>query len=248
MFTGLHLLLIAGADRIIGMDYIGIDLVWRSSLLCHSLGLVSIVAILLSAFFLLLLCLSRYLAVRFPMKHIITKSLVKQILLLLTCIVIILVSVTLFIRSKIEKLQYMSSPLCILLGNLGDSLTQRSFTLCTSFILIAIMLTILMLYGGLFAAQKTSSLKVDNLSMHTNTSRKTVTFYIIAVGLTNILCWLPSSGFYLVSSFLDKFPVVLLYWIILVVMPINPLINPILFNFKYLKSTLQMFRFRPKFM
>ena len=60
--------------------------------------------------------------------------------------------------------------------------------------------------------------------------QKNVTNHIILSGLTNAICWIPFSIFYLVSIFNIKSPIALFYWIILIALPINAMINPVIFH------------------
>ena len=115
------------------------------------------------------------------MKHLIPKSSIKHILLTITFLITLLVTVTVYLRVKVENLKYLSSPLCILLGNLGDSQIQRFFTVFVSILLVIIMFVILILYVNVLQAQKKSFEKVERINEQKQNSRKTVTFHIIAV-------------------------------------------------------------------
>ena len=65
--------------------------------------------------------------------------------------------------------------------------------------------------------------------------QKAITTHLLLVGITNTICWIPTSCFYLVSLFVEQFPMSVLYWITLVILPVNSMLNPILFNFTALK-------------
>ena len=60
--------------------------------------------------------------------------------------------------------------------------------------------------------------------------QKQMTRHVILVRITNAICRVASSLFYLISVFVNEFPVFWLYFITLCILPINSLINPIMFN------------------
>ena len=143
-------------------------------------------------------------------------------------IFVILASIAIYIRQQIEGLSYLSSPLCILLGKSANSLTQNIVTVLASLILLLSLFIILILYYKIIILSKQSDNASDDVKL--NKRQNSVTIHSISVGLTNLICWVPSSIFYLVLIFDIIFPVALFYWITLVVLPINAMINPIIFN------------------
>ena len=102
-----------------------------------------------------------------------------------------------------------------------------------SFYLLLILFIVLILHYKLIILSGTSSKVLDGEKK--NKRQKSVTINIILVGVTNAICWIPSSIFYIVSVFDIKTLVALLYWITLVILPINAMINPIIFNFSEIR-------------
>ena len=133
----------------------------------------------------------------------------------------------------VEGLSYLSSPLCILLGKSGGSLTQNIFTVMISFYLLFSLIIILILYYKVIILSRQSNNVLNKIRL--DKRQKSVTIHVILVGLTNAICWIPSSLFHLVSIFDLKSSVDLLYWITLVILPLNSMINPIIFNLSKIK-------------
>ena len=77
-----------------------------------------------------------------------------------------------------------------------------------------------------------------NLEATTSKVESIVLFYMQMIVLTSssILCWIPSGTIFLVSLYLDKYPMVMIIWTIAFVVPITSIINPIVFIITTLKK------------
>ena len=138
----------------------------------------------------------------------------------------IFITVAIILRHQMEGLIYISSPLCPLVGKIDESVTQTVVTILVPIYLTGILVATLVCYFKLINVSRKSVLdkaKKDERS-------KAVTRSVILVGTTNAICWIPSSVFYLFSVFMDEFPVLALYWMTPVILPINAMMNPIIFN------------------
>ena len=118
-------------------------------------------------------------------------------------------------------------------GQIRKFINTKYFTVVVSTYLLVSLFTILILYYKVIILSGQSDNFLNDVKL--NKRQKSVTIHVILVGLTNAICWIPSSIFYLVSIFDIKFPAALLYWITLVILPINALINPIIFNLSKMK-------------
>lgn len=52
---------------------------------------------------------------------------------------------------------------------------------------------------------------------------------LVIVTLSNIVCWFPAGAIYIVSIFLSRYPVDMVIWTTVTVMPVNSILNPIVF-------------------
>ena len=232
--TGFYLLSIMIKDDLFGSNYIESDLLWRSSILCHGIGVVFLLSVVLSALYLLSVSLSRYKAVKNPFKKSFSKFDIIFFSIYIPLIFIVLISIVVLLRHQIEGVKYLSSPLCSILGNTNDSIVQKILTALTSIYLLIIFITIVSIYSKLLSILK----QAENFLRDSKSKQKQshLSNYILLVGGSNALCWIPSSIFYLVSVFVEKFPVFWLYWITLIVLPLNSMINPFIFHLSDIKS------------
>ena len=237
LIVGLYLLTVSMKDTTEGSDYFYVDLIWRSSLVCYGISFMFLLSISLSPLFLLLISLCRYMAIKDPFKKPFSKRSSKVISVYFPLLLMTITFIILYIRHNIEGLSYLSSPLCIVLGKTDESVIQFVTTLGISLYFIILFLIIAVIHCKLVYLTKVSELKTSESQKKERF--KNITKHIVVVGLSNGLCWIPSSVFFLISSFVDGFSVFWLYWIILVILPINPMINPIIFNLSKLQFVLK---------
>ncbi len=119
-----------------------------------------------------------------------------------------------------------------------------SIFLNATFQLVAIVLIIVLhiklvisLKASQIIVKKSSSKSVSNLPLYVQ---------LIFVSGTNILCWLPNNILFLLSSFMSVYPVKMLVWTTITVVPINSLVNPILFLILALRKTQNPKKCHPK--
>ena len=237
LIIGLYLLTVSMKDTTEGSDYFYVDLVWRSSLVCYGISFMFLLSISLSPLFLLAISLCRYMAVKDPFKKPFSKRSSKVISVYFPLLFMTITFIILYIRHNIEGLKYLSSPLCLVLGKTDESVIQFVTTLAISLYFIILFLIIAVLHCKLLFLTKVSELMTSESQKKERF--KNITKHIIVVGLSNGLCWIPSSILFLISSFIDDFPVFLFYWSTLVILPINPMINPIIFNLSKLQFLLK---------
>ena len=232
LIVGFYLIIMSSADIIFGDDYLENDLLWRSSLPCHVICFISLLAVLISTFFILSISIERYKVVKYPLSAMQRNS--KKTEVVFSMMFPILISIVMYIRNQVEGLSYLSSPLCILLGKSEDSVTQNIVTVIVSvYLLLSLFITLILYYKLIILSTQSNKILEKVTQMN---RQKSVTLHVLLVGFTNAICWIPSSIFYLVSVFDIKASVALLYWITLVILPTNAMINPIIFNFSKIKS------------
>ena len=123
LMIGLYLISIAFADVIAGDNYIEIDLSWRAGFPCHALGFISLLATLTSTFVTLAVSIERYRVIKFPLSGKGGISIKSEAVVPITFTILRSTTIVLYIRHQVEGLSYLSSPLCILLGKSGNSMT-----------------------------------------------------------------------------------------------------------------------------
>ena len=228
LLTGCYILGIAVKDFVSGDNYTETDLSWRRSIVCHGLAFILLWSIVLSAFFMLTVSISRYRVVVNPFHKPFSAPTIKLISFCIPILFLILVTIIFIVRDETEELIYISSPLCTLLGKTDDSIVQQVVTISVSLYLISLFIIITFIYCYLIFLINKSKGVVNKTK--SKKRQKQMTKYVILVGITNAICWIPSSLFYLISFFVHEFPVFWLYFVTLCILPINSVLNPIIFN------------------
>ena len=99
----------------------------------------------------------------------------------------------------------------------------------TWFIIIIQSITsmaIILIYVILFRTLQKNRIK--GMKLH-SASQLVLQLYLITV--SNILCWFPVNIVYITSMFLLTYPIELIIWTIITVLPINSIVNPLVFIF-----------------
>ena len=60
-------------------------------------------------------------------------------------------------------------------------------------------------------------------------SKAVLIVQLIAITLSNILCWFPANVIYVTSMFLRMYPIDLIIWMTVIILPMNSIINPFIF-------------------
>ena len=234
LIVGLYLLTVAIKDVIVGNNYVDSDILWRSSITCHAVAFVSLWSILVEALFIMTISIARYKVVKDPFEKPFGKKCTIFNVVFFPLIFAILIFMAIFLRHQVEGLSYLSSALCIILGKTDKSISQQVVTILVPLYLIIILGVTLIFYIKLFYSSKQSAGILNEVK---KTERiKAISRNVILAGTTNAICWIPSSLFYLISVFVAEFPVLVLYWMILVVLPTNAMMNPIIFNLSNIKK------------
>ena len=230
---GLYLFIICLTDNLAGEQFIEQDITWRKSILCYFAATISLFSLLLSALLLSMFSLGRFLVIKYPLNNLITGKSVTLTMIVSTISTVVLVSFALFGKLFLENRKQLSTPLCILLGHAGESesMIHKSTAGRISVILLTSMIVIFVLYGKLFQAQNESMKTVGSAAIRGTY----LSVYISLVCLSNVVCWLPTGIFYFSSLLLDKYPPKLQFLITLIILPGNPLLNPLMFNLSDMK-------------
>ena len=158
----------------------------------------------------------------------------------------ILVCLIIMGRIYFEQNKALTLPLCMLLGDFGDPVARKITTGIISIVLLSSMIMALKFYISLLRYVNTS-MKAFNAVTEEIMKRRSgfLTFNVALVYFTNIICWLPTGLFYFISLFLQRFPLMVQYLITFIILPINPLLNPILFNLSDIKLSIRRISVKP---
>ncbi len=232
----IYLLIVVLKDMTAGENYIGDDLGWRKSFFCYVAAACSSLSVLLSANFLFFISISRYQILKDPLakfkdnsnhNYFRTSTYVAAAVVYFTAIV-------LFTRYNFESLPQFSSPFCLLFGSSYASIIEKILTAEASLLLLVTFSCIILLHWKMLKINRLSVQVLD--SKKKEERQKTLRIHIVVASVTNALCWGPSSLFFLVSGFLDRFPVIVLHVITIFVLPINCVMNPYIFHLSEIKK------------
>ena len=233
LLYGIYLSIITLSDMVHGDQYALHDLEWRSSVTCNIAAILSSLSFIMAAITVTLLAVVRC--------EVITKN--GNIPYWMTYIfqvygtVFILFSVTslsiIIAASQIHGQLYQPNALCImLLSTVNESLFLSSFALMATFLLIPLFIIICVSYIRIYLHTREvnrSVTKLGTVSGHSSRTRA-LTLNMTLVIMSNVLCWIPI----LVISFLLNIQIGIDIMAVIVVcmMPINSIINPLLYTFK----------------
>ena len=214
------------ADQYFNDNFLVDEMEWRSSFMCVLSFSLALNFSILSPLSLSFLSVQRCVVIVFPLN---AKYKNKQFAVKwLTSIFTVSISFTILI--------------CVLMKYLKLIIP---LTTCTPFvdptnsiylIKIIIWLVVILQYGATFIIFIAYSIivirlqKSDNSILNPNLKKanSTVIFQIIALTISNIICWIPSGIIYLFSN---KYPIDIAIWTPIVLTPINSIIDPIVFSF-----------------
>ncbi len=111
----------------------------------------------------------------------------------------------------------------------------------TSTVVVTQMVTsfaILVLHSLLFHHFSESQKNVKALKSKAASSTALIV-QLVLVTSTNILCWLPANGVYIATMLLERYPSKLVVWTTVAVLPVNSLINPLIFTLACVRNYLE---------
>ncbi len=225
-----YLGIIWAADLYFQGKFLGKEEQWTSSTTCYC----ALQAILCFTFLtqeaLLFLSVSRFFLVIHPFKITEPEGVIKFFVFLFSiCFAFSFVFV--FVLASTDK----SAPFRLCLPFIDPDNSSTAVSIITWSAALSQIFTstfILVLYSKHVSHLQISKGQVSN-SKSTSDSYTTLFLQLFVVTFSNILCWFPSSIFYLSAMFLKQY---LLLWTTVCVSPINSVVNPTVFTVTALKK------------
>ena len=222
IYMAVNTFLIFCVDLYFGSRFASNIFHWRSSMLCALIYSGFLTFNLLQPFLLLILSVVRLMVVQFPFK---SKDISRNITLKVIIsgqIIVMSFSMTFGI---IVKHQVSPNDLCFPFTDpIGGSWPSISLTVVVSFLQVFIILITLVMYMLMIKILR----KPEAKSSSNDKSRKHVLKHVILLTLSKVLSWIPSNIIYLTSLGMEKYPILMIYWIIGIVAPMNAIIIPFL--------------------
>ncbi len=225
---GTFIVILWGADLFYRNKLMLQDFQWKSSPLCFSAYAIVFSFNLLSPFSLSFLSLSQLMVVVYPFD-----SSFKETKFVQKCISIATVAVMLLTTGMISLLWTMyglvPSDIC---SAFLDQTNKVVFIvgLCWFVVLLQLFaaISICVMYS-LLIRQLMKSIQATEKSKSKKQSLSSSVVQLVALATSNFLCLVPSGVIYLCALFLHNYPEELIVWTVVIVSPINSIVNPIVF-------------------
>ena len=222
---GLYLIIIALADWYYKGNYIGLEMSWRNNLACKLASFLVLLSLTVSPVILCILMLTKFCVIKWPMtSKLKDPSFVKRVIeisfTVVTGICISLIS-TIFIFPN----KYNLTGICIpLFTPYNHSLPLLVTTLFIVNVKFSCLVTIVILSILLLHTLKKTEIQTKNKQYEKVSKKLFITI------LTNICCWIPSSTIFILPVFGYCVHHNLLSWMTVIVVPINPALDPFIFT------------------
>ncbi len=227
---GSYILALFSADIKYGSLYVLYVDQWLSSFTCKSLGLLYTMLVLNSNYFLTLITTSRFFAIKYPFNSYFKG--VKNMFYVICsgiCCHLILSLCVMFSYEWMEQQHQMPSSTCLYFGETTHSITIKVTTITIATLQMLNLCFIVVVYFYILSeVQKAAScdILIQNRMLQ---AEKNVRNQAVLVGMSNVLCWVPSSIIYLISIAMENYPTDILLWNAILINPLNSIINPLLF-------------------
>ncbi len=243
--NGLHLLTLASADEYYGETYVAYEISWRQGFLCNSVSVISLFSNMMSIWILFFLAISRIMIIKHPM---LTRVKEPKFVISILGSGLLLVSVFVTVSSSIlitQSHEGQALPLCVMYGVSGN--VHSIITALHGLIQLFAVLSITSFYCYvIFLLKKADESAVASRSTgkHSLHLSASTLFQLVFVSISDIICWLPSSIIAFLSVIFKEYPIQLLFWVVLVLAPLNSILNPCILRFGQQSSSKNNTQFR----
>ena len=227
--------ILLAADLYYKGDYIVKDKEWRSGILCFVTLMVNLNFNLLSPLLLLFMSVTRLMVVLHPLNSSFkeAKYLSRYLISIMTASFLTSILITILVRLFYK---HIPTQLCSpFIDPTNSVIFTQLLTWVFAFIQVSSSLFICVIYSLLMKELRDSREKLKQARSNVQSNAPLI-IQLIIVCTSNIMCWIPSNIIYLTAMFLDSYPVEMIIWTTIAVVPINCIINPIVFIVSNLKK------------
>ncbi|XP_061194819.1 uncharacterized protein LOC133202983 [Saccostrea echinata] len=231
-FMGVYLYILAGANLMFSGRYGFEDDSWRQSPLCTFAGVLATTSSEASALFVLSITIDRIVIIRFPFSQFEKNRLVAKLVSVLVWTISLSLSVLPLFGNQYFNDYYSSSGICIslplsVLRKPGWEYSMVIFVGANFLIFIAILLGQFVIFTDVVGMGKeVSSQRTTQKKREINLAKT-----LIMVAVTDMFCWIPIGVIGLLTFFGIDVTAKVYAWVIVVVLPINSALNPIIYTF-----------------
>ena len=112
---------------------------------------------------------------------------------------------------------------------------MKFLTWLVSLIQLIVAMFIIIVHVLLIKGLEKSQQQIEGITSKKQSIWK-IAVQILLITPSNVICWVPSGIIFLTSTFLDKYPIEIIFWTKVSVTTLNSLINPIIFAWSTVKK------------
>ena len=216
-------------------QYVRNDLQWRSGIPCFIIFGMTINFHFITLMLLFFLSVSRLMVVVYPLDSSFkrTSYVIKYLFFIFGISIIISIVIPILVSIVYGNLPInLCSPF---IDPTNENLFIKAFSWIIAFAQLLTTISIIVIYCLLLKYLKESQANLKESTSKKNSNIALIVQLIIVTG-SNILCWLPNSIIYLMSMYLSKYSIEMIYWTTVAVVPINSIINPMVFIISNLRK------------
>ena len=234
---GIYLAVIVISDIIYGEQLGMFDSHWKGSIACHTAGILSSLSFIMDAITVTWLAVTRWTVITKMGAR--PKWFEKKTLLCLYCTIIILLLVIFATLMAIEEMLYghvlQSNTLClILITKSQDSFLMAIFSKFIIYLLIPLCGILCFSYINIFQHTKEVSSNINKLgnSVRHKGRDQSLSLNLALISMSHTLCWLTTFILSHLLTMQVKMPVNTMVILVVGIMPLNTILNPILYTLK----------------
>ncbi len=232
--NGFCLLILASTDTYYGDTYNSFDIVWRKSFLCNAISIITLLSNIMIEYVLGLIAIARILVIKYPMSTRIKQPWIVVRIVTTGFLIILTFVVSLYISNVLLSGTTQPLSLCVLYGiqrNIIHVFGTASYGLLQ---LCSVLIPAFYFYVILLLCKNTGD---RELGVSRDYLSKSVFIQLLLINFSHIACWLPTAIVMFIALSNKEYPIYLLNWVVLIITPLNSLLNPFLLRiFKLLSK------------
>lgn len=245
LLMGSYLIIIAAADTYYRDTYVWDEYDWRNSAACKVAGFLSTLSSETSTFFIFLITLDRFFAMRFPFRQL--KAPMKMIPLICFAtwaLGILIASIPLLPYFQHWNL-YSTNGMCLALPLTNRRHPGWQFSTAI-FIFVNFILFILIAFGQVAIYRSVFSVRINQCKLNNASYRRSqdmaIAKNLFLVVITDFMCWFPIGVMGLFSLTGHEIGHEAYAWSAVLVLPINSAINPLLYTIPSVTRKLRQYK------
>lgn len=239
---GIYLSIIAGADYVYRDNYVLHDKDWRRSIVCKCAGFLACLSCETSTFFIFLITVDRFLALKFPFGQIKLSTFTKTCAVTVSWVASFLLSL---VPIVFNYDLYSSNAMCLGLPLTKTHVAGWEYSVGV-FVIFNFFMFLFIACGQYAIYRAMAENRISNAATNTHSSRRaediTVAKQLSLVALTDFLCWFPVGLMGLLSLEGREVSNEVYAWTTVFLLPINSAVNPVIYTIPAIMNRWEKFK------